>query len=276
MKLSEIITNFVDHPEHPNEPLEGYLLFSRFRKPHIKIVENLDDLNDEKFAYRVINPMKVNIEYLYYYLKLNMGLFREKYVNKSDKYELDHLTVEFINNIEIPISPAWYNIEIQNLTVKFVRILYEVSIESIDSKLDKLLQKGFNCLNLITNKHTEVNSSDLYKIKNKELFFSNIKKGKFQDPINDYIEIINPDILDEEFLIYYLYYTGALNNPDNYYRDNHNFGEFHTGYLNIPLSTKSEQKMIVNELVNIHDKIRKLLAKGRANKLALRKLVDEL
>jgi len=275
MKLSEIITHCVDHLA------DQYLLFSKFEKPYISIVDNLDNLKDNCFPYVVKNSGEVNLEYLYYYLRLHMKLLR---VPESDgnvgRYGLDHLSIDFINNIILPALPeqsVWMNIEKQNLLVGFIKRLYELSIENIDSKIDRLRNVKSQHMIQTLCQRMEMNSSELYKIKDMKLFFKNVKKGKLQNLVTDYIEILNPNILDRDFLVLYLYYTKDLDNPTNYYRveDESKFGEFHTRYINIPMLSLHEQRVTMSFILTTHIEIGKLRTELRANKLALRKLVDE-
>lgn len=267
MKLSDIITHFVDHPDHLKKPVKQYILFSKYRRPYITLVDNLNDLNSESFAYVAKNPEVINLEYLYYYIRLHMGLLRGPGFKEGNQYGLDHMNLEFINNVELPSLPS---VEIQNVLVPFIRKLYK--IELIDSNIDELFCVGYNYLDSAP----EEGAYELFKIRDRELFFKNIKKGKFIDPINDYIEILKPELLNEKYLVYYLYYKEALEDSSNYYRNYFNFENFHTDYLHICLPSMSRQKLIIETMDIIHNKIRKLMAKRRANKLALRKLIDEV
>ena len=198
-----------------------------------------------------------------------MGLLRGPDYKEHLQYRLDHLSVDFINDIEIPELPS---LEIQNVATKFLRRLYEVDIDFIDSRIEGEFEESAIFIQRRTQNYNEC--SDLIRVKNKELFYKNIKKGKFQDPIEDYIEILKPDLIDEEYLLYYLYYTGVLDKMSNHYVRKHQ--DFNNGNLEIRLVSLLEQQFIIVSLRDYHTKIKKLIAKRRANKLELRKLMDEM
>lgn len=291
MKLSDVITCFTgieDEPDNSTKPTNKYLLFSKYEKPYVTLVKNLYTLDEGGSAYvakhseiinseiinsEIINSEIINLEYLYYYIRLHMRLLRGKGFKESDQYEFNHMNSEFINNIELPSLPS---VDTQNELTPFIRKLYNIEIGILDDDIDELYCEGYYRLDDMVENYKGEYANKLFRIRNRELFFKNIKKGKFQNPVKDYIEIFKPELLDEKYLVYYLHYDAVLEDPGNYHRTSSGFGEFHTGCLHIRLPNIGEQKSIVSFLDNIQEKIKELRAKRRANKLILRKLMDEV
>ena len=201
---------------------------------------------NKKWSTFVTNE-EVNIEFLYYYLKLNM-----KIVNNN---------VPFIKIEPIKVDPKW---------IESIRELYHSLIESIDNKIQKLFNKNreylFNKMDMLNKQEP----SSFYKITNKELFFRNLSKGNFNNS-DEYMQIRRPDLLDGETILYYLYYTDELSNPFNYYHTERGMEDFHGKYIYVYLVGN-----IVEHMKPIHEKILKLRVKRKTNKLILRKLINNI
>lgn len=244
MKLSDIL-EYVN--ANPND--KEHLLFYNSYGPRFMIVENLKCFDNKKsFSYRVKNPRKVNLEYIYYYLKLHMGLLNES----------DILNVEFIDNIILPSLPSKYA---QDLVVPFIRNLYEIGILELDDKIGQLDTDICAKFDYICEKYDAVPSSELFKIKDKDMLLRNIQKGKFQDPVEDYIEILKPELLDGEYMAYYIHYANQLNIIDT---------------MLTVLPSLSEQKSIAMHTMCEHNNLENLRSERRRNKLIIRRLIDEL
>lgn len=248
MKLSDIV-EYVE-PIKDDKVIEGeeYLLFCNYRKVEICTTGILHSMNTENnFAYRIKNKNEVNTKYLFYYLKLHMKLLKM----------MGNLSVDVINNIEIPELP---NIEIQNKLVPFISTLYEMGITSIDSNIGQLFYENYIQFDCVIESCSEdcKNINDLFKITNEELFSKNVTKGKFQDPIEDYIQILAPAEIDEKFLVYFLYYIDT------------------TPTDNISIPSISEQVSALKKIECKHYEIRNLKTERKGNKHKLRKLMDEV
>lgn len=245
MKLSDIITLV----NQPTDDTHKYLLFrdcSGYCKPYIAICNLSRCLcGDDSFYYEVKNIDEVNIKYLYYYIRLHMKLLSG---------ESHILSADFINNIELPPLPKK---EVQNAFLPCIRSLHELGLESFNDKIIKLFHEIYVPFDSIIDGNSDgIKISKLFKITNKELFYKNIKEGKFQDPIKNYIKILEPELLDSEFLVHFLYYTTLCD----------------LDHINVPVI--SDQKSVVKIIKSNHNKTIELKIERKNNKLALRKLID--
>jgi len=250
MKLSEILEHVDMSNVEPND--EEYILFSNYSIPPVLVVTDLKAYRPELIIpYKAKNIEEVNLEYLGYYFKLHLGLLRGP----------DKLSVEFINNIELPSLP---NITMQNKLIPFIYALYGIGILELDDKISQLLCINYKRLNHATEKYDSIIASELFKILDKDMFTKNVERGKFQDPIKNYIKILKPELLDENFLVYYLYYTNTSMMHDCYEE------------LRINLPSLSKQKSLSKLAEYDHNQMEKLIDARRANKLIIRKLIDEV
>jgi len=258
MRLSEVLVYYdpqsdSQHDSH-YDPDKKYLVFRRGGS--LIITKDLKYFNNEgDFPYVLKYRKVVNLEYLYYYFKLHMGLLQGPEYNKDNMPRLDHLNVEFINNIKIPKLSERISFKIQKKLVPFIRRLYEADIGYFDNKIEELFEDSCANFDCVMESDDVIDISTLYKIKNQEMFSYNTRTGKFQDPIGDYVEILKPEILDEEFLVYCIHYTDRND---------------------ICLPSLSKQKEIMESVKPIHDNMNKLKAEQRENKLTLRKLIDDV
>lgn len=239
MKLSEIVTYFTFERD---VNMGAYLIFI---KNGMKLSISFGDFpvqEENYFNYVAIDPEKVNLKYLYYYLSAN---------KVRDQNILD---------IEIPELPS---IEVQNKLVPFIAKLYEFNVAKIKHKMSKLFTKNRNYI-LYNNTLGEARKYNecLYRITDKEMFFRSLSKGEFGK--YEYVDIIRTDIIDEEFLMYSLhyYYNGMIKNDKDYF--------------NILLSDISEQKQIINTMRVTHSEILRLNAKRRWYKSEIRTLINNV
>lgn len=239
MKLYEIVTYFTF--EH-DVNMGAYLIFI---KNGTKLSISFGDFpvqEENYFNYVAIDPEKVNLKYLYYYLSAN---------KVRDQNILD---------IEIPELPS---IEVQNKLVPFIAKLYDFNVAKIKHKISKLFTKNRNYI-LYNNTLGEARKYKecLYRITDKEMFFKSVRKGEFGK--YEYVDIIRTDIIDEEFLMYSLhyYYNGMLKNDKDYF--------------NILLPDILEQKQIINTMRVTHSEILRLRAKRRWYKSEIRTLINKV
>lgn len=282
MKLSEILT-YVNYFETGREEGNEYgLLFSKWKKPYIRLIElsdqTYDSLFDEYYKFKVTNP-NFHVDYLYYYLSLNMKLLRP---NEEEPYiglEMDYLDVEFINNVDIPLrSDISGRYDIQKSTAEFLDDLVgKQGIDYYDAKIKELFKKNLEFLEIqvetVGNDYADC-GNDLYKITNILLFIKNVRKGKFKNPIEEYIEILHPEVVIPRYLEYWWYYNEVLDNPDNYEFYVNNYYEFNGNDIFLSLPTLEEQQKIVDEMTPVHNKILELQEKKHKAKLFLRSSIE--
>jgi len=266
MKLSDILEYVGSLPEG-NNPGKKYLVFLKCYSMCITIVKNPEYYKGCPI-YKVKNPEEVNLKYVYYYFMLHKNLLRE-----PGSMKMDHLNVDFINNIELT---SWPNIDMQNMMANILRGWYKIIRIDRNKKIDKLF---WQCYYLIFDSISNLNmekSSEFCQVTNEEKFFKNIKNCKLRDPIGEYVEIIKPELLDEKFLVYYLCYNDALNNPKKdspswyvpFVLDVNNF--------EIQIPSIDKQESVVKEIDPIHEELQKLIMEKRNTKLNLRTLVHTI
>jgi hypothetical protein len=269
MKLSEIITHITDFSNHP----EGvdYLLISKYETPHITIIRYFTNNNDDKMIFK---SDKVNMEYLEYYLIMNMKLLKKggNVTRNENGYDLDHLTPEYIGNIEIKTLPP---IEVQETLLESIRKIYDMDIDLTDEEINKLFNINFDIINnnLINNKY--YGGSELFKITNVTLFFKNVLKGICDKNINECIEIIKPDIIMVQYLIYYLHYNKSLLDLTNYKYYEFDINEFHGESINMKLPCLEDQQTIVSNIEGRHKLIMELKVEKKESKLFLRNMISD-
>jgi hypothetical protein len=271
MKLSEIIKNCDTYTEN-------ILLFNKYEKPYIRIIKSSEHndkyLDKEYLIFTNINS-NVNLEFLCYYLRLNMRLLRNNSSEFINQFGLDHLNVEFINNIEISNLP---NVEVQNKLAKIISELYDTNIESVDNKIIKLLDKSrLSLQNDELYTESRMKLGELFEITDMKLFFKNVLKGKFKNNYEEYINILRPDLLSGDYLVLRLYFDKVLYDESNYYVNENNIKNFDISNMIIPITSRKYQIVprVLMALKN-EEKIMPLRKKQRRNKLILRALLNNL
>jgi len=268
MKLSDIIT-LVENEEvkkvkeikDDSELQSQYLVFDKYGEQYVRMVTD-DCVCSDTLVYKVSNPELINLEYLYYYLVLNTKLFKNEISDAN-----------FINNVELPDSLLQYDMKL----LENIRKLYEEGIDSCDIEIDQHSCAVVNNIDLsaiCSKSYVRTTASELFKITNKELFSKNVKKGNFKDPIEDYIEILKADLVDKEFLLYFLYYTCSVSAPSGHSRYQCYIDDIELDKLNLLLPGILDQKDMIPSIKEIHNKISKLLTKRKEAKLALRQLIN--
>lgn len=282
MKLSEVITHIVDFGNHP----EGipYLLISKYDAPHVYIVSYLLD-NNGNYIYTddgdmIFKSDTVNIEFLSYYLKLNMHLLKKAGNTKRSEYgyELDHLTPEYIGNIEIPefLSPLRGR-DIQDKLIPSIGKLYDNLIELPDSKIQDLFD--INHKLMLNHEYPIVkncNGSDLFKVTNVTLFFKNILKGNLNENPQKYLNNLRPEIVMTKYLVYYLHYSNELFCLNNYNHYEFDINEFHGKCIDFKLPLLNNQLRIIQNITSNHTRIVELKKERKEYKSILRQLINNL
>lgn len=268
MKLSEILEYAAGSSEDNNQGGK-YLVFLKCYGICITIVKNLGWYKNS-LVYKVKNPEEVNLKYVYYYFMLHKNLLREPGSKK-----MDHLNVEFINNIELP---SWSNInapniDMQNMMANILRGWYKIIRIDYNKKISRVFLRCYNLIFSAVSRYGIIKNSEFCRVTNKEKFFKNIKNCKLRDPIEDYIEILKPELLNKKFLVYYLCYGDQTNNPIEFCISWYASETFNTDNFDIKVPSIGKQESVVKEIDPIHGELQKLITEKRNTKLNLRTLV---
>lgn len=271
MKLSEIITYCAD------SHIEGiqYLIINGYETPHVRVDSYPTYLEDDDMVFK---SDKVNIDFLSYYLNLNIHLFKKggNIGRNASGYELNHLTPEYIGNIEIPDFLSSPGRDIQDRLAKPIGKLYYNLIELVHYKIRDLFCKNNNLV--LNHSYNIIKYSgllDLCEITNTTLFFRNMLKGNI-NPNNNYLVNIEPRFVTTEYLLYYLYYSNELFCEDNYNNGEFDINEFNGSCLELELPILDDQIKIVQSIYNNHTKLLKLKKKLKESKAMLRELINNL
>lgn len=274
MKLSEVLTHFTHNPIS----LWGamYLLIDKLNKPHITIINSHVDTyhyhgdNCEEFL--TFKSDKVNIEYIGYYLILNMKrliIGDNKVVKYKDGYELDHLTVDFIYNIDVTLP----DLETQNKCMTVLRPEY-IKLYTLRKLKCDTFNRNKKIFSEFENNATreKCNMANLCKIKNIDLFFSRILKGNLDDP-TEYLEV--SDKVNAEYLVYYVYYGDFLYNIYKYNdMEISKRSAFCLNRIYVDLIPIKDQNRIVDVFKSYHDFILDVINIKRETKTFLRELIS--
>ena len=270
MKLSEVITHLVDFNNH----IEGtqYLVINKFDAPHIRVISYLLNSNHRRDNIIFKSDM-INLEFLSCYLNLNMYLFKKSGNIRRNAfgYNLDHLTPEYIGNIEIPefLSPPRER-DIQDKLASY----YDNLIELPSSEIHDLFDENYKIL--LDHEYPIIkccNGSDLFKITNFTLFFKNIIKGNLDENPKKYIDNLKPELIMTEYLIYYLHYSDELFCCDNYNHHEFDINEFHGKCFNFKLPSLNDQLRIIQNILPNHVRILELRKEIKLSKSILRELI---
>ena len=235
---------------------KGYLVCYKYFEPHVNIA-CLPGHND-CMTFVIKNPEEVNIEYLYYYLRLNGKLINNHIVC----YEIGKLL-----DVEIPRLP---NIEIQNLLVPFIASSYKFSIAHIDDSIHKLFieNRGYLLVQTSLLTHNKLDLNKLCDITDIDMLYKKMSNGRIDKQPN-FVKVLDPNIIDINYIQYYLYYARLVSRSANYHFDD-------IKRIGIPMLSINDQRILVNRFTPIHNEILKLRDKRKANKLELRNLINNI
>lgn len=288
MLLGDIL-NYCPEPVDFNSPeMKGYtkkyLVISTYRNPFVYVTDKYPPTKNENefeperrdFVFIVVTE-KVNIDYLCYYLILNRYLFKKNH-DLGEKFYLDNLTVEFILGA-LDDYEDFPNTDKQNALADHISNLYEMTISSIDREIRNRIYKISKYMEDID--YSEVShykGSEIYEVIDNEKFFKNILKGKSEDPIEEYINILKPDKVYGEYLVHYLFYNEKLLDYDNYINRKYNINEFKHDEvcLDLPDKRSTQREEMYDVIFNKHYKLKELYEKRRQAKLALREIMHQL
>jgi len=271
MKFSEILANRNDL-----ETERGYLVFSRYEEPHIRLLDKDDELDECQHI--AIKIKGVNIRYLYYYLISHMELFKSY---SGVDLKMDHLNMLYIHNkniADINQIPRY----LQDSLVEFMDTFYMGEIEPLEKEIKSLYNDNSKLFKTLTNdaKGELVDDDNIYELFDEKKFIKNVKNGEFPDSIEDYIELLRPKSIYPQYLQYRWYYDDVISDTENYrFVDEYcwyNFVGFNIELMRMKLPPISEQRKIVEETKSTHQKILLLQAEKRNAELILKKITDAL
>jgi len=286
MKLSELIEHFDDIPSNLETPDE-FLVFNKYDKPFVQYIDrtkyaySVKLYDDSNMTFEVKDRDTVDLEFLYYYLILNSSLLKTS-SGGMQTFELEHLTIDFINNININNLPP---IDKQYKLLKIIKRIYDLGIVSVSEEISKLFesnqrylrdelrqsstlrnelrQSSTLCNELRQSNTNTVQLNELINIKDNARFNVEILKANIT---GKYIEVIDHDIIMPEYLVYYLNYAltdimGYKNLIDEYNR------------VWVELLPIQEQHKVVKYLQTNDDKIKNLNEIRKEFKSILRELI---
>jgi len=227
-------------------------------------------MNDDDMVFKSNHAKsdQVNIEFLDYYLNLNMHL-----LEKGGNIERNYLTPEFIGNIEIPRLPPR---EVQDRLVEPISKLYDTLIDSADEKIQKLFDENRKAI--LEHKYPIVkhwNGTDLFKINDVTRFFRNLVKGNI-DELGRCITNLKLESASTRYLLYYLYYSKQLFILNNYNYYEFDINEFHGHCFEFKLLSADDQIRIIQEITPRHNAMLELKKERKANESTLRELINNL
>lgn len=221
MKLSEILK-----PVNKDNLHGKYLVFNEFDGFKPFVMEPLYPKDDKRMYFKCENA---NIDYICYYLKLNMESYVEKLFTPTFETTFDNelsykiasvtgqFKIESFDYIEIGNLPP---IEFQNNIIIHLKNLYFPMIGTYECKCDEL--------NYCTVDEMEdmeiikvVDLYDVCKIDDIQLFL----KYMFEDNLHiaaKYMTILDPNVVFADYLVFYIYYNDELSKRENYTKNGFN------------------------------------------------------
>jgi hypothetical protein len=256
MKLSEVLT--LRTSWEPKEMQDECLIITTNMNPCITLLKVEDALKSKhKEKFMTFTNDKVNWKYLKYYLEFN----------QPKELKVSCVTPEIVLDLDIPNFPS---LQFQEQMGRVIDLMYEWSVKLVTNEIEGVYHHNkcdIEHISTLTN--NKIKLVDICKISDFPELYDVMMTGNIQN-----IDVLLPDLVLSEYLLYCLYYNDCKFMPKCYDSRDRNRDTFNGEGIEIIVPSLEKQNQVVCEIREDHRYLQSLKVMKRDHLETLRNFIN--